>query len=506
MKDLSHLGIKGKLSGIGSRIKSRFKRKKENKKVKEEEQPGGKPSIPPTYWSESGGGFGSRFGGGGSIWKVIGIIILLVVIGIVGWYIWNVSGAGQATSGGLFSVQYGFSKFIGSSGVRAFWWQITHPFEVQPTQAKEENMNPKYQFVKSLRESLSVDVSVSPLQMEYGQKAGYINIRINNKGTQDIKKFYLLVLPWPDNHIIHCLGPGIRNSNVDPEGTGAAVECDSNEPLSLFDKDICGEYKGVYNENGTDYFIAKVYNTPVIAGGSTVVSLSNVYVDNSGECTSGKKPWVPTAYPFFVRVITPYVAASRLPLTFLNSDYASLLYRQGNLKQSKVAATAMAGTAVKINIDAGLQPIIWNDKTSSPLPIIFNFENMGSGKLIGSPQMVLIIPKELGTCGEKYFVCGDNATNMIEEFNNTYYPLLSSFAKKEINWIADQSKSSSEYNLCITNVTHEFQSYSCTLEPTIDFKGQKRMTYFITAFAVYNYEAEAMGQVKAYTIGTAGGS
>ena len=517
------MGIMGKIKGGLSKFRRRKgqggsgEKKVVEKKVVEEK--GGR--TPPPYWSFGGGGFGGGFGGfeAGPILKIILIIIIIVAIGFGGWWLWNSSGAGQASSGGLFSIKYGFSRFMESSGVRAFWWQITHPFEIQPEQAKEEQTNPKYQPVKSLRESLSVSVDVSPLQLEYGQKAGIINIKINNEGTQDIKEFKLLVLPIPDNHIIHCLGPGINNSVIDPSGVSAAFDCDHTTPLymdgstpvvqkGVFDKDLCGDFKEVYTENHS-YILSEYNNSVIVSGGTKVISLEGVSVDDSSECTAGKKAWVPTAYPFYVRIITPYIAASRLPITFLNMDYGTLLYRQGELKQSKVPATAMAGTAVKINIDAGLQPILING--SIKLPIIFNFENMGSGRIIGNPVMVLIIPKNFGICDENYYYCNygtkkQEALDLIDTFNSTYYPLFASFAQKEINWIAKQARDpKSPYYFCVMVPQHEFQAYSCTLSPKIDFgKYQKRVTDFVTAFAVYDYEAETAGQMKAYTISSSG--
>ena len=439
--------------------------------------------------------------GGGGVLKGIIIILLLIGAGVGGYflfiYINGATGAGQAASGPLFGIQYNLNKFISSFGVRSMWWQITHPFEVQPTQAKEEQTNPKYQFLKSLKEDFNVKVDVAPPLLQYGQN-GMARVTIQNLGTQDMKKYYILVLPAPGNEIINCLGDSIGNVVITPSlDNGPKLNCSiPTGPVAntFYDKDLCGGYEKVYGNNSFSIFES---HKTIIPGESTVYTLSNIYVNTS--CGAGKKANVPQTYPFLVRVITPYVAASRIPITFISKDYQNLLFTQGLYKQYKVPATAMAGTAVQINIDAGVQPLS-NDTTL--LPVLFNFENKGSGKILGNPMMFLVIPSNFGTCSENYYVCDkqlDISKYCSKDGLNT---TLGGFAAKELNWICDRIKNPGGYHICVTVPKHEFQAYSCTLTPHISMHGERRITYYLTAFAVYDYENEAPGTLKAYRMGT----
>ena len=493
-------------------------------------------------------GVGGGIGGSG-ILKGIIIVLLLIGAGVGGYfffvYINGATGAGQAASGPLFNIQYNLNKFISSFGARSMWWQITHPFEVQPTQAKEEQTNSKYQFLKSLKEDFSVKVDVAPPLLQYGQD-GMARVMIQNLGTQDMKKYYILVLPFPGNEIINCMGDSIKDVTISPSlSNGPKLNCSvPTGPVAntFYDKDLCGAYKKEYN----DSFSIFESRETIIPGESKVYTLSNIYVNTS--CGAGKKANVPQSYPFIVRVITPYVAASRIPVTFISKDYQNLLFTQGLYKQYKVPATAMAGTAVKINIDAGVQPLS-NDTTL--LPILFNFENKGSGKILGNPLMFLVIPSNFGSCSENYYACY-NEKYLDElykenkgEYENTMLSLkllssvicggdflgektqgvidnLGGFAAKEMNWTCDKMNQiyyasacknlgencnkyngeSIDYNICITVPKHEFQAYSCTLTPHISMHGERRVTYYITAFAVYDYENEAPGVFKVYKMGT----
>ena len=432
------------------------------------------------------------------------IIIVLIIGAIVGGfflftYLSNSTGAGQAASGSMFNIQYSINKFFSSFGMRSTWWQITHPFDIQPQQAQEEHTNPKYQFLKSLRESISVALAVSPPQIQYGQN-GMARITIQNLGTQDMKKYYIIILPAPGNEIINCLGKSIENTEISPViSTGPLIQCKKTDPLSktLYDKDICGEYKNEYIQSKDDYFSVFESDRTIIPGESKVYTLSNLYVDKN--CGAGKKPNVPQAYPFFVRVITPYIAASRIPITFMSKDYQNLLFTQGLYKQYKVPATAMTGTAVKINIDAGTQPLS-NDTTL--LPIIFNFENMGTGKILGNPLMFLVIPKDFGICTEKYYKCDSELNPKDYCGNEKLNSTLGGFAAKEMNWICEKIKNPGNYHICLARPSQEFQAYSCSLDHiSVNMHGGMRSTYYITAFAVYYYENEAHGSLNAYTLG-----
>ena len=486
---------------VGKSIGNKFSRNK-NPRPKPRPQPQQpQPQQSPGYAPIGVGGGG--IGGGWIKWVIIGL--LLAGAGIGGFflfvYISGATGAGQAASGPMFQVQQGINNFVSSFGFRSMWWQITHPFEIQPQQAKTEQTNSKYQFLKSLRESFSVRVDVAPPQLQYGQE-GMARIIIQNLGTLDMKKYYIVVLPAPGNEIINCLGPSIGKVKISPNlDNGPDINCShTTGPLSkyLYDSDICGEFKNEYTQNKA-YFSVFESNNPITPGESKVFTLSNLYVNTS--CGGGKKVNVPQAYPFFVKVITPYVAASRIPVTFISKDYQSLLFTQGLYKQYKVPATAMAGTAVQINIDAGIQPL---SSDTNLLPIIFNFQNKGEGKILGNPMMFLVIPGDFGNCTtENYYTC-DGKLNASDycgkgKLNET----LGSFAAKELNWICDRINNPGNYHICVANPKQEFRAYSCTLKPHIHMnKDQRRETYYITAFAVYDYESKSYGTLNAYTLGT----
>ncbi len=503
------MGIGDAFKKIGQGVKNRF-----TKRPSEEEQ-----AQPSTYWESR-----PSHGGEGSIpikWILIFVGIIAIGVGFFALLAFTPVGTMLRAPG--FQMQYSFGNFFSSFGIRKMIYDLTHPFEVQTTEAQTEKPN-KNEYLNKIAESMSIKGDVIPNKVEVKTKTGggvpfTVYLNIVNEGTDSINKFWVALVPkMDDDYSRESLGPGIENANIE---VGQVKEINhglvhSCEPIDictgtcdsigfpLNDPDICNKH--FWNDDSGSYiknkFALVEYDAPLPAGGSVTIPFSEIYIEENGNDFSKAS----VAIPFFARIYSFYIAASRLPVTFIDNNYATLLYSMNKYRYSEVPATAMAGTAMKINLDIGQQPISSTTKRGT---ILISFENKGRGKLYGSPILILLLPKDtFGNCKEYYYLCDDEIKGSVYDNlckqDGIFYSSIGGFANKELKWICDSiNDRNRDFHICITNPTKElkeFQTYACTVDITAQMHGSKRQTTYVTAFAVYPYMYEVPLMVTGYEV------
>ncbi len=456
----------------------------------------------PAPWWKSGG----SIGGGLSIpssWIIIFILIILGFGGIIAIFMFTP--IGTALRGSTFQMQWSISDFFNSFGLRSTLYQLTHPFSVQPTEAQTENPNPQKEYVKSIGESFILNANVVPSKVEVNNVPFTVYLTVNNEGTDTVNRFWVLLEPLAsDKYSLNCLGPSFYSASVN--GPITKLSCTPENlcigncgdfPLGIKDDQLCNPQ---YTSELENRYLLFSYNNPLVAGGSAALTVSNLYVQDGGLTFSN-----PVAIPFVAKVFTYYVAASRLPVTFINDNYSTLLYRMGKFKYSEVPATAMAGTAIKINLDVGQQPL---SSSTSKTVLLISYENVGKGKLFGQPLLILILPKEFSTCEENYYVCDSNIKNTeiyskLCDANGIYNETLGGFSHRELEWLCNSiNDENKDFHICIANKPlKEFNTYACTMNVHVNMEGAHRQTYYITAFSIYPYVYENRLLVTGYNVG-----
>ncbi len=353
----------------------------------------------------------------------------------------------------------GFGSIMQFHQFRLLLDQITDPFGIRPTRGEYE-VTPD----RPVRPDQAFDIEIRGTETVLLDREGLITfVKVTNQGSTTIERMDVeLDLGSPFSGCV--------------EFSGAESKYDSDFEVNVYSNiDVItsippGSSKELVFRNGKihmDCLLAKVARTSFDA--NTPIGGVNLIATGS----------------------TVYSTASRLAVERIEQEQGEILIRNNVLVQRPTGAIYRSGSAVTIDLDVGVQPIlaprVGDDLT---VGLIMRYMNVGRGDMIGEPMLFIITPRDFGRCQPAGLEAQCNNVNIftfMREITRTYS--LGRNVLEVTDWMEDISTQKRTHNVCyVLEDVEEFDVVTCTVDIPPIRTTEKRLTDYITVFALYGYE------------------
>ncbi len=395
---------------------------------------------------------------------IIGGVVLIGVVWFFG------VGGGQATAGMGNRVGESFSGLFNNYLFRSIGNMLKNPFGIGVTGGKYEEQEQKTKAPPNQAFSISIRGNVNTAKMN--QHSLTFIVTIKNLGSSKINELHLQ---------LNSLTP-YDNCLVIPDGNERIIK--NIAPFSTREVVFSG-------------------------GWIDLNKVKEVIIDNV------LKPNTNT--PIYIRATawTYYPTASRLAVERMKSDFGVLLIKNNALRQKSTGAIYKYGSAMTIDMDIGPQPILDNSNSAA---LLLKWQNVGNGNMKSnmSPMLFIVTPKDFGKCipagyiaykdaenlqcdktkdsAAGCIVCDNELVNSWCDKNSKVWTDISKYtpdALSTLEWVCDVAKNGEKHVCGTTDLTMEFNVFTCSLNVPKISTTEDIVTDYITTIATYPYEVNS---------------
>ena len=413
---------------------------------------------------------------------IIGGVVLIGVVWFFG------VGGGQATAGMGNRVGESFSGLFNNYLFRSIGNMLKNPFGIGVTGGKYEEQEQKTKAPPNQAFSISIRGNVNTAKMN--QHSLTFIVTIKNLGSSKINELHL------------------RLDSLSPYDNCLKF---NNEINYLPNGKVDDTHQGTYGRDKVIYNLAPFSTREVVFSGGWIdlSEVKKVVIDKVLKAN--------TNTPIYIRATawTYYPTASRLAVERIKSDFGVLLIKNNALRQKSTGAIYKYGSAMTIDMDIGPQPILDNSNSAA---LLLKWQNVGNGNMKSnmSPMLFIVTPKDFGKCipagyiaykdagnlqcdktkdsAAGCIVCDSDLVNSWCDKNSKVWGSISEYMPDIIptlTWACDMAKTGDKHVCGTTDLTMEFNVFTCSLNVPKISTTEDIITDYITTIATYPYEVNS---------------